>query len=413
MPTMSRRPARLAAAAAVAAVLTLAVPGFAPAPAAAGPIDGRAPYPASDLVERMDLDWSTYRRDAQGSDNWPTTWAADGDVYTSWGDGGGFGRDANDRAYVSLGFARLRGDSARTVRGANLVGGLDPRWGRCFPLFGGNAVDRAVRDGRRFPCYGRATSGKSRSVLALGDTLYSIVTPDRLTAGYEEARLYATRIGGNGWRRAPWAFESEGRYPIIFPAFVQAGRDHRDAPDGWIYAYATRYAPATPPGRQRRFALQKGPRGGEVTLLRVRRGDDVMDRRNWSFFAGADGGGRATWTGDQAGARGVFFDRNGVGWVMSAIYVKPLKRYLLLTANTVPRAGRLGVHEAENPWGPWRTVYYSTVANPQRREPPDGFYFNFLANSFSGDGRRFTLVFTGKGGLDSLNMVDGSLTLDR
>ncbi len=53
------------------------------------------------------------------------------------------------------------------------------------------------------------------------------------------------------------------------------------------------------------------------------------------------------------------------------------------------------------------------MAHPRRREPPDGFYFDFLANSFSGDGRRFTLVFTGKGDLDSLNLVDGSFELGR
>ncbi len=329
------------------------------------------------------------------------------------GDGGGFGRSANARAYVSLGFAKLEGDSARTVRGTNLVGGLDPRWGRCFPLFRGNAVDRARRGGRAFPCHGRATFGKSRSVLALGDTLHAIVTPRRLTAGYDEARLYKTRIGRSDRQRASWAFESEGRYPVIFPAFVQAGRDHRDAPDGWIYAYATRYAPTVPKGRGR-FSLQNGPEGGEITLLRAPRGADVMDRRSWSFFAGAAGpGGAPAWSADQDQARGVSLDRNGVGRVMSAAYVKPLGRYLLLTAHTAARAGRLGVHEAESPWGPWRTVYYSTVAHSRRREPPDGFYFNFLANSFSGDGRRFTLVFTGKGDLDSLNLVDGSFELGR
>src|SRR3954447_10686892 len=62
----------------------------------------------------LQLDWSTYTRKAQGSDNWPTTWAADGSVYTSYGDGGGFGG-----ARQSLGFARLSGDSARTVRGVD------------------------------------------------------------------------------------------------------------------------------------------------------------------------------------------------------------------------------------------------------------------------------------------------------
>src|SRR3954471_6857327 len=66
----------------------------------------------------LQLDWSTYTRKAQGSDNWPTTWAADGSVYTSYGDGDGFGG-----VRQSLGFARLSGDSARTVRGVDLPAG--------------------------------------------------------------------------------------------------------------------------------------------------------------------------------------------------------------------------------------------------------------------------------------------------
>ena len=37
-----------------------------------------------------------------------------------------------------------------------------------------------------------------------------------------------------------------------------------------------------------------------------------------------------------------------------------------------------------------------------------GFHYNFLANSFSKDGKRFTLVFTGTGNADALNLVDGT-----
>jgi hypothetical protein len=98
--------------------------------------------------------------------------------------------------------------------------------------------------------------------------------------------------------------------------------------------------------------------------------------------------------------------------MLGATYVKALGRHLLLTADTVARAGRLGVHEAEGPWGPWRAVYYSTAANPQRRGPPGGFYHNFPASPFSDDGWRFTLILTGSDELDAVNLIDGSLTLD-
>src|SRR3954469_24274191 len=76
-----------------------------------------APYPPSPYITGMTLDWSTYRRVALGGDNWPTTWAGDGLVYTSFGDGDGFGGGR-----VSLGFARLAGSSAQTVMGVNLPG---------------------------------------------------------------------------------------------------------------------------------------------------------------------------------------------------------------------------------------------------------------------------------------------------
>ena len=57
----------------------------------AAPPDGPLPYPPSTDVTDMRLDWATFRRLAEDSDNWPTTLAADGTMYTAWGDGGGFG----------------------------------------------------------------------------------------------------------------------------------------------------------------------------------------------------------------------------------------------------------------------------------------------------------------------------------
>src|SRR3990172_465069 len=43
---------------------------------------------------------------ARGSDNWPITWAADDNQYTTFGDGGGF----DESTSVSFGIARITGD---------------------------------------------------------------------------------------------------------------------------------------------------------------------------------------------------------------------------------------------------------------------------------------------------------------
>ena len=66
-----------------------------------------SPYPKSQVISDISLDWSTYERRAPGSDNWPITWADDNNQYTSWGDGGGFG-GSNTEGRVSLGCCQNR-----------------------------------------------------------------------------------------------------------------------------------------------------------------------------------------------------------------------------------------------------------------------------------------------------------------
>src|SRR3954451_18212592 len=72
--------------------------------------EGSPPYPQSPTITDFEPDWDTFRQLAPGSDNWANTWAASGSVYAAWGDGGGFGTTR-----VSLGFARLMGNSATSV----------------------------------------------------------------------------------------------------------------------------------------------------------------------------------------------------------------------------------------------------------------------------------------------------------
>ncbi len=67
-----------------------------------------APYPASTIIH--DIQWApieTITRRAEGSDNWPITWAGDGHLYTAYGDGWGFTPRTEKK--LSLGLARITG----------------------------------------------------------------------------------------------------------------------------------------------------------------------------------------------------------------------------------------------------------------------------------------------------------------
>src|SRR5687768_5584096 len=80
------------------------------------------PYLPSPVIERVDFDFSTHRRLAPGSDNWPTTWSDNEHVYTAWGDGGGFG-GTNSKGRVSLGVGRVEG-TVSDYKGSNIWGGF-------------------------------------------------------------------------------------------------------------------------------------------------------------------------------------------------------------------------------------------------------------------------------------------------
>src|SRR5437773_8848295 len=79
-------------------------------PAGERPAAPAQPYPPSTAILSITWHWETYRNAAPGSDLWPVTWGPDDNLYTAWGDGGGFGgSDTNGR--VSMGIGRIEGAS--------------------------------------------------------------------------------------------------------------------------------------------------------------------------------------------------------------------------------------------------------------------------------------------------------------
>ncbi|MHC4949055.1 MAG: hypothetical protein ACYTG1_12490, partial [Planctomycetota bacterium] len=234
----------------VAAFLVLRRP--APTPPAPAP-----PRPPSPVIAGLDFDFTTVERRAPGSDNWPTTWADDGHLYTAWGDGGGFG-GSNTRGRVSLGVARVEGPGYAYV-GRNVWGGV--------------RAPRAATFG-----------GKSYGILSLDGALYLWVSPGSGPDNFLEARLHVSRDRARTWTAAAWAFEKADG--IILPTFCQFGRDHAGARDEHVYAYAPRLRDDSG------LVIQ---RPGAIDLLRAP-ADRLLDRDAWAFFAGLDADGRPRWT---------------------------------------------------------------------------------------------------------------------
>jgi hypothetical protein len=335
-----------------------------------------APYERSPVIAEVRFDWSTHDRRAPGSDNWPVTWAGDDHQYTSWGDGGGFGGTNRD-GRVSLGVARIEGE-ATDYQGFNVWGGKEPESKATF-------------------------EGKSYGILSVGGVLYMWVSPGSGAKGYTEARIYRSENHGASWTGANWAFtKSDG---LILPTFLQFGKDYQGARDRFVYVYANHFKRKLLRLTKDRLRIHQP---GEIALMRVPT-TGILDRNSYEFFAGVDGNGNPRWTKDLAVRKAVFEDTNGVGWNTSASYNAGLRRYLVTTEHVASMKGNIGIFDAPEPWGPWTTVLYASAFGEPQIEPT-AFFWNFPTKWISGDGKSFTLVFTGMNTNDSWNTVRGAFS---
>ena len=356
--------------------------------------EANLPYPKSRDITGMSIDWATHQRFAQGSDNWQLTWAADGNLYGAWGDGGGF-EGTNSLGRVPLGVGKIMGNPD-SIHGYNVWGGYQAQYPATF-------------------------KGKSWGMIGLGTDLYMWVMPD-VPAGmsyrnhYEYAELAMSKDYSATWSILDFRFFSDE--DLTAPTFLNYGKAGTGAPQRfgkYIYSYFIK--PMDPDMEQ------QGPNGvglivhkpGVLYLARTPRDRFPPARQDFQFFAGLDHSGNPTW-GSLEDKVPVFEDPNGTGWCLSACYHPGLDRVLLATEHSVSHAGQLGVFEALNPWGPWNTVAYYTEDNPFGHERPGDdldwannvFYLSFPTKWFNGN--EFSISFTGGGrgkDNDSFNLVSG------
>jgi hypothetical protein len=336
-----------------------------------------APYPDSPVIRSIQFDWTSHVRLASGSDNWPVTWAGDGNQYTVWGDGGGFG-GTNSIGRSSLGVARIAGDW-HDFKPANVWGGYKPE-------------------------HAHDVTGKSYGIVCIDNVLYMWVGMfETKSDPFREVKLaYSTDLGAT-WKFCPWAFTREEG--VMMPTVCNYGKNYEGATDEYLYTYLIRFrsyeGPDDYPDKVDWLNCQKP---GTIDLARVPKGK-LLDRQAYTFFSGTDGG-MPVWTSDIDKRQPVFEDTAGVGWCMNVSYNAGLKRYLLTTEHTETHRGNIGIFDAPTPWGPWTTVCYQQNWG-EGHFPLNTFFWNFSNKWLSGDGKTFSLIFTGRKENDSFNVIRG------
>lgn len=274
------------------------------------------PYPQSDLIKSVQFDPAdSVIRLANGSDNWPITWGDDGNLYSAYGDGWGF--EPQTDLKLSLGLVRIEGNPPN-LKGENIR----------------SVTGERVGQGKFGP--------KASGMLMVDGVLYMLVRNTK------NAQLSWSADYGKTWEWADWHFDER----FGCPTFLNYGKNYEGATDEFVYIYSQNDETA--------YKMCN-----EMVLARVPE-NQIENRDAFTFFAGLHSE-KPVWTVDVKKSQAVF-ENPGKCYRSGITYNKGLKKYLWCQIIPVssgevlqgPRyKGGLGIFESDNPWGPWKTVYYT------------------------------------------------------
>lgn len=317
------------------------------------PLTAQAPYPSSTYITGIQFaPASNIIRMGKGGDNWPITWAADGHLYTTYGDGWGFEPKVPEK--LGLGFSRVEGDPP-DLQGINI---------------------RSTGENKGSGRHGKKGTG----ILALDQTLYLWLMHADEQGG--QSQLAWSEDGLRSLEYSPWKFEQFG-----ICSMINFGRNYEDARDQYVYVVS-----------------HDGPRADTpadgFVLMRVSK-KKLKKRNAYRFYAGQNAKGKVKWT-KKMEERVSVFEHPGHCQRSSISYNAGLKRYLWW--QQIPNfqhpdkdfgdtrfEGGFGLYEAPEPWGPWRTVYYT-----EQWDVGPGEMAAFPAKWISSDGKTAYLVFSGE-----------------
>jgi ribosomal protein L7/L12 len=149
------------------------------------------------------------------------------------------------------------------------------------------------------------------------------------------------------------------------------------------------YHPSSDPARQ------------GMNLMRAPK-ERLRELSAWEYFVRLDGSGQPIWSAD-LNQRGLVFECPVTKCQRQQISYNPaIQRYLwwqqaYVTTEDTRQSGGFGIYEAPEPWGPWRTVYFTRDWRAQAGEGP-GEGGSFPTKWMSQDGRTMYLAYSGNNG---------------
>jgi hypothetical protein len=301
-------------------------------------------------------------------DLWVNCWSDDDAVYTTSGDGTGFGALLGDMVV-----SRVEGrpdDVHNPLQGTTLALGaaVGPTWS------------------------GLGYTHKPTGMLCVNGELYLAVQDLRALTFSDAPAATIVRSTDKG---RTWSWDTRApmfsNYVFTTIMFADFGKDNEHAPDGYAYAYgldddwSSVYTSRTP---QTKLYLARVPTAR------------IQDRASWEFFSGLDSQNAPTWSSDIARRAAVLEDperlytapldptlkRQNMTTMSQGgvVYNAPLKRYIYTTWTMYTYE----FYEAEQPWGPWTHFFSKDFGAFPWSEDASGGYGTSLPSKFiSDDGR--------------------------
>jgi hypothetical protein len=282
----------------------------------------------------------------RGCDSWTPTWAADGNLYSGYGDC----RMRGVPLKLGMGFARIAGSTGYGVSVTPVPTGDPQDWDDAAAGAGVDALGDDI------------ASEKAAGMLHVGGRLWYWIR--NINAGGTGARLkfsdnYSSASPDFTW--LSWSLPEVG-----YASFVQYGRGYAGGPAGYVYAVIPMRSNTT--GSVSNSAYDLVPAFG---LIRGSR-SDLTVQSNWQYFCGSSSS--PAWCSPSTSARSVLFrsgrkfrPRAGMSWNPG------LRRFMLslvfdptpaTTTDNTRFVGGLMVFVSANPWGPWQTVFSSAGTWP-------------------------------------------------
>ena len=306
------------------------------------------PYPKSEVVKSVYFQKvSEIVRYAEGSDNWPMTWADDGLLYTSYGDGNGFQPKVNRK--LSLGLSKIDG----------------------YPpdIVGENIRSESAES------YGNGKKGlKASGMLMIDGRLYMLVRNVDGKGRY--AMLMWSDNHGSTWKKGFKLYKDFG-----CPTFLNYGKNYSGNKDNFVYIYS-----------QRGPSAYKSYDG--IVLARVPK-TDILNESAYEYFSGYEKKIHATWSKDPKKMKSIFNFPDHCQR-MDVVYHPGLDRYLLVLAYNGESGW--GLYESKNQWGKWNTIFHT-----DNWDVPGVHGFRIPTKWIDKDDKTIHLVFSGsyKDGYDA------------